>query len=276
MLAAPVYEPSNKDKVYSPFEHERIRESCGLSPENDEASRPSIYAAMLTEGSRTAAKWRRSWPGEGLRVNRVDTRLEGPPVWIRERDHVWHVWSWHHAVSGAAGLYGAAAQTPQDSGMCWSSNAHFDRRRQRNGGGAGQLPNYLLYNCLMWRVLQVKLPFWAICIIASLSFMRIKGIVGWSCEDSCHCLVPRCVILKRSMQMWWGLAIEVEHAAMYLASWFDIASGVGMEELALMRIHLWKIMYLMIEWPVPGQYCQLASEDMVKLVCGMQCWWHTW
>ncbi len=56
MLAAPVYEPSNKDKVYSPFEHERIRASCGLSPENDEASRPSIYAAMLTEGSRTAAK----------------------------------------------------------------------------------------------------------------------------------------------------------------------------------------------------------------------------
>jgi hypothetical protein len=42
MLAAPVYEPSNKDKVYSPFEHERIRASCRLSPENFEESRPSI------------------------------------------------------------------------------------------------------------------------------------------------------------------------------------------------------------------------------------------
>jgi hypothetical protein len=28
-------------------------------------------------------------------------------------------------------------------------------------------------------------------------------------------------------------------------------------------------MYLIVEWPVSGQSCQLASEDMVKLVCGM-------
>jgi hypothetical protein len=42
------------------------------------------------------------------------------------------------------------------------------------------------------------------------------------------------------------LAIEVEHAAMYLASELDIASGVGMEELALMRMPLWKTMYLMV------------------------------
>ena len=41
MLAGPpVYEPRNKDKVYSPFEHERIWVSCGLSPENYDASRP--------------------------------------------------------------------------------------------------------------------------------------------------------------------------------------------------------------------------------------------
>jgi hypothetical protein len=77
---------------------------------------------MLNEG-RTAAKVEAMLqrffapdPGEGLRVNRVDMQREGPPVWILERDHVWHVPSWHHTVSGAAGLHGAAAQTPQDSG----------------------------------------------------------------------------------------------------------------------------------------------------------------
>ncbi|KAI2497676.1 hypothetical protein MHU86_16805 [Fragilaria crotonensis] len=52
---APAYEPSNRDKVYSPYEHERIRVSCGLTQANYEASRPPIYAAMLTEG-RTVAK----------------------------------------------------------------------------------------------------------------------------------------------------------------------------------------------------------------------------
>jgi hypothetical protein len=41
MLAGPpVYEPRNKDKVYSPFEHERIWVLCGLSPENYDASGP--------------------------------------------------------------------------------------------------------------------------------------------------------------------------------------------------------------------------------------------
>ncbi len=71
------------------------------------------------------------------------------------------------------------------------------------------------------------------------------------------------------MQMRSGLAIEVEHAVMYLASEYDTAIGVDMVELALMRMPLWKIMYLIVEWPVSGQSCQLASEDMVKLVCGM-------
>jgi hypothetical protein len=41
--------------------------------------------------------------------------------------------------------------------------------------------------------------------------------------------------------------MEVEHAAKYLASELDIAIGVGMEELALMRMPLWKTTYLMIE-----------------------------
>jgi hypothetical protein len=68
----------------------------------------------------------------------------------------------------------------------------------------------------------------------------------------------------------------VEHAAKYLASEFDIAIGVGVEALSLMRMPLWKIMYLMVEWPVSGQSCQLASEDMVKSVCGVQCWGRTW
>ena len=49
------YESSNRDKVYSPFEHERIRAACGLTQANYEASRPPMYAAMLTEG-RTVAK----------------------------------------------------------------------------------------------------------------------------------------------------------------------------------------------------------------------------
>jgi hypothetical protein len=55
MGALPGYESGNRDKVYSPFEHERIRTACGLSHANYEASRPPIYAAMLTEG-RTMAK----------------------------------------------------------------------------------------------------------------------------------------------------------------------------------------------------------------------------
>jgi hypothetical protein len=38
--------------------------------------------------------------------------------------------------------------------------------------------------------------FWAICTIASLSFMRREGIVGWvGCVDSCHCLLSWHVIL---------------------------------------------------------------------------------
>ena len=63
---------------------------------------------------------------------------------------------------------------------------------------------------------------------------------------------------------------------MNLASEVDIEVGVGMVELALMRMPLWKITHLMEEWPVSGQSCHLASEDMVKLVCGLQCWWDTW
>lgn len=55
MMTGPGYESGNRDKVYSPFEHERIRTACGLSHANYEASRPPIYAAMLTEG-RTMAK----------------------------------------------------------------------------------------------------------------------------------------------------------------------------------------------------------------------------
>jgi len=107
--------------------------------------------------------------------------------------------------------------------------------------------------------------------------MRIEGIVGCGCEDSCHCLIPRYVIvLLSSMQMLCGLVIEVEHAAMCLASEVDIEVGVGMGELALMRMSLWKITHLMVELPVSEQSCHLASEDMVKLVCGLQCWWHTW
>ena len=45
----PMYEPS-KEKVYSPFEHERIRLACGLVPANYDLGRPLIYAAMLAEG----------------------------------------------------------------------------------------------------------------------------------------------------------------------------------------------------------------------------------
>jgi hypothetical protein len=56
---------------------------------------------------------------------------------------------------------------------------------------------------------------------------------------------------------------------MSLASDIDMAIGVGMVELGLMRMSWWKIMYLMVEWPVSGQSCQLTSEDMVKLVCGI-------
>ena len=55
MMQAPGYEASNRDKVYSPFEHERIRTACGLSQANYEASHPPIYVAMFTEG-RTMAK----------------------------------------------------------------------------------------------------------------------------------------------------------------------------------------------------------------------------
>jgi hypothetical protein len=61
------------------------------------------------------------------------------------------------------------------------------------------------------------------------------------------------------------------------ASEVDIEVGVGMVELALVRMPLWKIIHLMEEWPVSGQSCQLASEEMVKFVCGtIQCWWHMW
>jgi hypothetical protein len=45
----------SREKIYSPFEHERIRLACGLSPANYEPGRPSIYGAMLTEG-RSMAK----------------------------------------------------------------------------------------------------------------------------------------------------------------------------------------------------------------------------
>ena len=38
------------------------------------------------------------------------------------------------------------------------------------------------------------------------------------------------------------VAIVAEHAAIYLASDVDIATGVGMVEFALMRAPLWNIM----------------------------------
>ncbi len=72
-----------------------------------------------------------------------------------------------------------------------------------------------------------------------------------------------------------AVTMAAEHAAMYLASEVDLALGAGMVELALMRALLWKIIYPMVEWPVSGQSCQLASENTVKLECGMRCWRHT-
>ena len=44
------YEPNKENKVFSPFEHTRIRLACGLVPANYELGRPPIYAAMLAEG----------------------------------------------------------------------------------------------------------------------------------------------------------------------------------------------------------------------------------
>ena len=59
-LLAPGHVPlpnhkASREKIYSPFEHERIPLACGLSPANYEPGRPSIYGAMLTEG-RSMAK----------------------------------------------------------------------------------------------------------------------------------------------------------------------------------------------------------------------------
>jgi hypothetical protein len=62
----------------------------------------------------------------------------------------------------------------------------------------------------------------------------MDGIVGRQCVDSRHFIVTRYVVSKSSMLMW-GVAIDAEHAAMYLASEVDMAIGVGMVELALMR-----------------------------------------
>ncbi len=73
--------------------------------------------------------------------------------------------------------------------------------------------------------------------MALLSIMRMDGMVGRCCVDSCHCSVLRYVILKCSMQMC-AVAIDVEHVAIYLALEVDIAIGVGMVELALMRAPL--------------------------------------
>ncbi len=73
-----------------------------------------------------------------------------------------------------------------------------------------------------------------------------------------------------------AVAIDAEHAAMYLALEVDKAIGVGMVELASMRAPLWKIIYPTVERPVSGQSCrQLASENTVRLECGMRCWRHT-
>ena len=72
-----------------------------------------------------------------------------------------------------------------------------------------------------------------------------------------------------------AVAIDAEHAAIYLASEVDIAIGVGMVELASMWASLWKIIYLTVERPVFGQSCQLASENTVRSECGMRCWRHT-
>ncbi len=72
-----------------------------------------------------------------------------------------------------------------------------------------------------------------------------------------------------------AVAIDAEHAAIYLASEVDIAIGVGMVELASMRAPLWKIIYPTVERPVSGQSCQLASENTVRSEYGMRCWRHT-
>ena len=67
-----------------------------------------------------------------------------------------------------------------------------------------------------------------------------------------------------------AVAIDAEHAAIYLASEVDIAIDVGIVELASMRAPLWKIIYPTVERPVSGQSCQLALENSVTLECGMQ------
>ncbi len=72
-----------------------------------------------------------------------------------------------------------------------------------------------------------------------------------------------------------AVAIDAEHAAIYLASEVNIAIGVGIVELALMRAPFWKIIYPTVGRPVSGQSCQLALENTVRSECGMQCWRHT-
>jgi hypothetical protein len=55
------------------------------------------------------------------------------------------------------------------------------------------------------------------------------------------------------------VAMEADHAGMYLALKVVIAIGDGMVALALMRVPWWNIMYPIVEWPVSGPSCQLVA-----------------
>ena len=49
-----------------------------------------------------------------------------------------------------------------------------------------------------------------------------------------------------------AVALDVELAAMYLASEVDTAISVGMVELASMRALMRKILHRTVDWPVSG------------------------
>ena len=62
----------------------------------------------------------------------------------------------------------------------------------------------------------------------------------------------------------WAVAIVAEQAAKYSDSEVDMAMGTGIVEFASIRAPLRNIMYPIVDLPVSGQSCQLASENTIK------------
>lgn len=88
-------------------------------------------------------------------------------------------------------------------------------------------------------------------------------MVGRRCDDSRHCFVPRNIMSYKSIRIC-AVAIVAEQAARYSASDVDIGIGTGIVELASISAPFRKIMYPIVDLPVSGQSCQLASEKTTR------------